>query len=137
MSAAISTLVLFRSLRPARPRACPGLRNAGCGRTTAMSRAPVTSSFLIGMMEARTAHPTMWGLWRRWRMAASTPWRATPVIPCARTAILLGTMRFMGTEPLLINSLKKEEAQPRRRLGTYIIFVPFFDILLDKHLYFF
>lgn len=46
-------------------------------------------------------------------------------------------MRFMGTEPLLINSLKKEEAQPRRRLGTYIIFVPFFDILLDKHLYFF
>ena len=46
-------------------------------------------------------------------------------------------MRFMGTEPLLINSLKKEEAQPRRRLCTYIIFVPFFDILLDKHLYFF
>jgi len=58
-SAAISTLELFRSLRPVRPRVYPGLRSAGCGRTTATSRAPVTSSFSIGMMEARTAHPTM------------------------------------------------------------------------------
>lgn len=51
-------------------------------------------------------------------MAASTPWRATPVIPCARTATPWDTMRFMGTAPLLINSLKKEEAQPPARLGT-------------------
>ena len=31
----------------------------GCGRTTAMSRAPATSSFLTGMMEAKTGNPTM------------------------------------------------------------------------------
>ena len=51
MSAAISTLVLFQSLQPVRPKASRGLRSAGCGRITAMSRAPATSSFSTGMME--------------------------------------------------------------------------------------
>ena len=45
MSAAISTLVLFQSLQPVRPKASRGLRSAGCGSITAMSRAPATSSF--------------------------------------------------------------------------------------------
>lgn len=45
MSAAISTLVLFQSLQPVRPRVSPGLRSAGCGRRAATSRAPATSSF--------------------------------------------------------------------------------------------
>jgi len=81
-------------------------------------RAPVTSSFSIGMMEARTVLPTMWGLWRRWRMAASTRWRATLATLCVRTATPWDTMRFTGMAHPPINSPKKEEAQPRRRLGT-------------------
>ena len=51
-------------------------------------------------------------------MAASTPWRATPVTLCARTATPWDTMRFTDTAHLPINSPKKEEAQPHRRLGT-------------------
>lgn len=92
-----------------------GLRSAGCGRITAMSRAPATSSFSTGMMEARTVLPTMWGLWR---MAASTRWRATLATLCVRTATPWDTMRFTGMAHPPINSPKKEEAQPRRRLGT-------------------
>lgn len=80
-----------------------------------MSRAPATSSFLTGMMEARTVLPTMWGLWR---MAASTRWRATLATLCVRTATPWDTMRFTGMAHPPINSPKKEEAQPRRRLGT-------------------
>ena len=95
-----------------------GLRSAGCGRITAMSRAPATSSFSTGMMEARTVLPTMWGLWRRWRMVASTRWRATLATLCVRTATPWDTMRFTGMAHPPINSPKKEEAQPHRRLGT-------------------
>ena len=49
-------------------------------------------------------------------MAASTLWRATLAIPCARIAT--GTMKITGMMYLPINSPQKEEAQPRRRLGT-------------------
>ena len=42
-----------------RPRAYPGSRSAGFGRTTAMSRAPAILSFSTGMMAARTGNPTM------------------------------------------------------------------------------
>ena len=62
--------------------------------------------------------PTMWGLWRKWRMAVSTLWRATLAITCGRTAIPLGTMRFMGTVRRPINNLKKEKPSRVVRLGT-------------------
>ena len=83
-----------------------------------MSRALATLSFSIGMMAARMVLPTMLVSWRRWRMAASTPWRATLATPCDRTAIPWDTMRFTGMAHLPVNSSKKEEAQPHRRLGT-------------------
>ena len=73
MSAAISKPVLSPNLQPARPRAFPGSRSVGCGKTTATSRAPATSSSLTWMMEVKTGNPTMWVLWRRSRMAVSTP----------------------------------------------------------------
>ena len=51
-------------------------------------------------------------------MAASTRWRATLATLCVRTANPWDTMRFTGMAHPPINSPKKEEAQPRRRLGT-------------------
>ena len=51
-------------------------------------------------------------------MAASTRWRATLATPCDRTAIPWDTIRFTGIAHLPVNSSKKEEAQPHRRLGT-------------------
>lgn len=51
-------------------------------------------------------------------MAASTLWRATLAIPCARIATLWGTMKITGMMYLPINSPQKEEAQSHRRLGT-------------------
>ncbi len=64
----------------------PWFKERGLWQDNSYEPRPVTSSFSIGMMEARMVLPTMWGLWRRWKMAASTPWRATLAILCARTA---------------------------------------------------
>ena len=102
-SADILKLASFQSLQPVHLRVCRGSRSADCGRTTAMSRAPATLSFSIGMMAAKMVLPIMLASWRRWRMAASTLSRVTLVILAARTAIRLDTMRFMGTEHRHIN----------------------------------
>ena len=58
-NAAILKPALSRNLRPARPRAFPGSGSVGYGRTTAMSRVPVTLSSLIGTMGAKTGNLTM------------------------------------------------------------------------------
>ena len=68
-----------------------------------MNRAPATSSFSIGMMAARMVLPIMLALWRRWRMDASTPSKATPAIAAVKTVTRLVTMKSMGTEPRRIN----------------------------------
>lgn len=72
------------------------------GRITAMSRTPATLSTLTGTTRAaldhRTVLPTMLPSWRRWRTVLSTPWRAILAIAAGRTAMPLGTMRFMAME---------------------------------------
>ena len=83
-----------------------------------MSRALATLSFSIGMMAARMVLPTMLVSWRRWRMAVSTLWRATLVIPCARTATLWDIMRFMATVPRLIDNPKRS---PAAYVAGYIV----------------
>ena len=81
--------LLFETKQAVSP-APTGSKTGDYGRTTAMSHAPATSSTLIGTTRAapapRTALPTMWASWRRWRTALSTPWRATPAIAAGRTA---------------------------------------------------
>lgn len=69
----ISRVVLSPSLRAA-CKVPSGLRSAGCGKTTAMSRVPVILFSLTGLMKAgRTDHPTTLALSKRLRMDASTP----------------------------------------------------------------
>lgn len=107
----ILKLASFLSLRPVHLRGCRGSRSADCGRTTAMSRALATLSFSIGMMAARMVLPIMLALWRRWRMDASTPSKATPAIVAVKTVTRLVTMKSMGMELRHINSHKKDPAE--------------------------
>ena len=76
-----------------------------------MSRALATLSFSIGMMAARMVLPIMLALWRRWRMDASTPSKATPAIVAVKTVTRLVTMKSMGMELRHINSHKKDPAE--------------------------
>lgn len=39
----------------------------------------------------------MWELWRKSRMAQSTPWRAIPAIAAEKITMPWGIMRFLGT----------------------------------------
>lgn len=87
----------------------PWFQERGLWQDNSYEPRPGDIIFLTGMMEAKTVLPTMWGLWRRWRMAASTPWRATLATPCDRTAIPWDTMRFTGMAHLPVNSSKKKK----------------------------
>ena len=94
----------------------PWFKERGLWQYNSYEPRPGDIIFSTGMMEARTVLPTMWGLWRRWRMAASTRWRATLATLCVRTATPWDTMRFTGMAHPPINSPKRRS--PRRRLGT-------------------
>lgn len=114
-------LTFAEAKKTARPRGLIGSNRMGFGRTTATNRAPATLSSSTGMMKTdRTGYLTMWVLFKRLRMAASTLSRAILATSAARTAIQLGTMRFTDTVYQLINQPKKKPAACENRRLVYI-----------------
>lgn len=89
----------------------PWFQERGLWQDNSYEPRPGDIIFSIGMMAARMVLPIMLALWRRWRMDASTPSKATPAIVAVKTVTRLVTMKSMGMELRHINSHKKDPAE--------------------------